>query len=326
MSHQDQPFPRYPQQLSTGISRCLGFLAFLCLTSSLWAQTYRISGQIIDQNQQAIAGAHLTLQYPWGETVKTTLSGTQGKFVFEQVEQGGYAILIRYLGYEDVQQEVTIKSTDVQLTPIVLLAGALDLSEVEVTEKIPLAQQLGDTTQYNADAFKTLKDANAEELIEKMPGVVVDNGKVEAQGEEVKEVLVDGRPFFGNDPTAALRNLPAEVISKIQVFDQKSDQAQFSGFDDGETTKTINIITRPNMRSGQFGKVSAAYGHEERYQLEGNASLFDGNRRISIIGQSNNINQQNFATEDLLGVVGSGSRRGRGGFRGGRAGDRKSVV
>jgi hypothetical protein len=164
-----------------------------------------------------------------------------------------------------------------------------------------------------------MPDASAEDLIEKMPGVVVEDGKVQAQGEDIKEVLVDGKPFFGNDPTAALRNLPAEVIDKIQVFDQTSQQAQFSGFDDGETSKTINIITKVDRRNGQFGKVYGGYGTDDRYQAGGNASLFDGNRRISIIGQSNNVNQQNFSTEDLLGVVSSsgGGRRGRGGRGGG---------
>ena len=154
-----------------------------------------------------------------------------------------------------------------------------------------------------------------------MPGVVIENGEVQAQGEKVQQVLVDGRPFFGNDPSAALKNLPAEVISKIEVFDQKSDQANFTGFDDGETTKTMNIVTKKNMRAGQFGKIQAGYGYEDKYRVGGNFSIFNGDQRISLIGQSNNINIQNFSTEDLLGVVGSGgSRRGRGGRGGGGRG------
>ncbi|MEM9820368.1 MAG: carboxypeptidase-like regulatory domain-containing protein [Bacteroidota bacterium] len=290
---------------------------FLFVTIPIFAQQFDISGQVLNQNQKALIGAHLSLQYPWGEEVKSAVSNQDGSFRFAAVEKGGYQLLVTFLGHQTTKVEVNIKDRSIQLEPILLGEGAVDLSEVEVKDKIPLAQQLGDTTQYNADAFKTMRDANAEELIEKMPGVVVEEGKVQAQGEEVKEVLVDGRPFFGNDPRAALRNLPAEVISKIQIFDQKSDQAQFSGFDDGETSKTINIITRPNMRSAQFGKLTAGYGHEEKYQMGGNASLFDGNRRTSIIAQRNNVKQQHFATDDLLGVVGWGRLRGRGGFRGG---------
>ena len=288
------------------------------------AQTYSVKGKVLDnQSNLPLIGAHVVLSYPWSEEVKSVVSDLEGGFVLENVEQGGYKLSIQFLGYAQFVQEITVNQ-NLDLGNLLVEAESLNLSEVEVTEKLPLATQEGDTTQYNADAFKTLPDATAEELIEKMPGIIVDNGRVQAQGEDVKEVLVDGRPFFGNDPTAALRNLPAEVIDKIQVFDQKSDQANFSGFDDGQTTKTINIITRSNMRTGQFGKVYTGYGYEDKYQLGGNASIFDGQRRISIIGQSNNVNVQNFATEDLLGVVGSSGRRGgfrgRGGSRGGGRG------
>ncbi|RMF22280.1 MAG: TonB-dependent receptor [Bacteroidetes bacterium] len=197
--------------------------------------------------------------------------------------------------------------------------GAVPLEEVEVKDRVPMAQQKGDTTQFNADAFKTLPDADAGELVEKMPTVTIRDGRVQAQGEDVRRVLVDGRPFFGNDPMAALRNLPAEVVEKIQIYDQQSDQAQFSGVEDGETTKTLNIVTRPNMRNGQFGKLFAGYGYDDKYESGGNINFFDGKRRISLIGMSNNVNVQNFSTEDLLGVLGSNRRGGRGGF-GGRGG------
>src|SRR5204863_8119425 len=120
---------------------------------------------------------------------------------------------------------------------------------------VPPSTQAGDTTQYNAKAFKTNPDANAEDLINKMPGITSQGGQVQAQGENVQQVLVDGKPLFGNDPNAALKNLPAEVIDKIQVFDKKSDQSQFTGFDDGNSQKTLNIITKSIFRNGQFGKV-----------------------------------------------------------------------
>lgn len=294
---------------------------FVCLSMSLFAQTYSVTGIVLDKENQPLPGAHISLLHPWGEVFKTTVSKVNGKFIMLELSQGGYVIKISYIGYADFQKEVTISDESVDVGMISLSDG-VHLDQVEITGKIPLAEQKGDTTQFNADAFKTLSDASAEDLLKKMPGVVVENGKVQAQGEDVKEVLVDGKPFFGNDPTAAIRNLPAEVISKIQVFDQASEQSNFTGFQDGETTKTINIITRSGMKNGQFGKFYGGYGYEEKYQAGGNASLFDGKRRISIIVQSNNINQQNFSSEDLLGVVGSGGR-GRGGRgRGGRGGGR----
>jgi hypothetical protein len=151
-----------------------------------------------------------------------------------------------------------------------------------------------------------------------MPGITVDkSGTVTAQGDQVKKVTVDGKEFFGDDATAALKNLPAEIIDKIQVFDKLSDQAQFTGFDDGNSTKSINIVTKTGTRNGQFGRVYAGYGTDDRYAAGGNVSFFKGDRRVSLVGLFNNINQQNFGSEDLLGVTSSsgGGRQG-GGNRG----------
>ena len=135
--------------------------------------------------------------------------------------------------------------------------------------------QQGDTTVFTMrDAFKVNPEANAEDLIAKMPGIVVDDGSVQAQGENVQRVLVDGREFFGNDPRTALQTLPAEIIEKIEVFDRLSDQAQFTGFDDGNSEKTINIVTRPGMNNGQFGKLYGGYGSDTRYNYRGEYQYF----------------------------------------------------
>ena len=288
----------------------------------IFAQGYSVSGIVLDaQSNEALIGTHVTLGNAANTWTQTT--DDKGSFTFKNVPNGSYELAISYIGYSIKKQDVQVNGQDVNLNSISLAEG-VDLEEVQVVEDVLPVIQKGDTTQFNAQAYKTLPDADASELIEKMPTVVVENGQVQAQGEDVKQVLVDGKPFFGNDPQAALRNLPAEVIDKIQIFDQQSDQAQFTGFDDGETSKTINIITKRNMRNGRFGKVYAGYGTEDRYQAGGNINLFNGDQRISIIGLSNNINRQNFSSEDLLGVVGS-SGRGRGGRRGGgrRGGGRR---
>lgn len=304
------------------MTKYLFFLLFF-LPIALTAQDLNITGKVVDEtNNQALPGAHISLLYPWDEVVKSTITNADGSFLLEKVEKGGYKLKISFLGYADKVQEVTLSNQSIDLGTLIIAEGAVNLDVVEVKEKLPLAQQNGDTTAYNANAFKTLKDASAEDLIEKMPGVIKNGGRLQVQGENVGKVLVDGREFFGNDPNAALKNLPAEIISKIQVFDQQSDQSQFTGFNDGNTTKTINIITKNGTSNAQFGKLYAGYGTDNRYQIGGNTSFFDGDRRISIIGQSNNINIQNFAAEDLLGVVGGGSRRGGGRSRGGRGGGR----
>ncbi len=291
-------------------------LIALLLFSATWlgAQSFSIKGLITDQENTPLSAALVELQHPWGELVKSTVADLDGNFEIKEVTRGGYVLKISYLGYEDFKREVTVSTQDIVLNDLKMESAALSLKEVEVTGRASIATQKGDTTQFNATAFKVMKDADASQLLEKMPTVTVEGGQVKAQGENISQVLVDGKPFFGNDPTAALRNLPAEVVDKIQIFDQQSEQSQFTGFNDGNTLKTINIVTKPGMRTGQFGKIYGGYGYEDVYQFGGNVNFFKGDRRVSLIGMSNNINVQNFAAEDILGAMGGG---GRGGFGGG---------
>lgn len=286
---------------------------------SAFSQKLTLQGRATDETGGGLPGAHIALLYPWGEEARLSATESDGRFTITEIEKGGYKIKISFLGYEDFIREITLSDESLDLGILQLQPSATQLTEIQVKERLAMAKQNGDTTAFNADAFKVMKDASAEDLVGKMPTVSVQDGKVQAQGEEVKQVLVDGKPFFGNDPTAALKNLPAEVIEKIQIYDQASDQSQFTGFDDGNSSKTINIITRSNMRAGQFGKIYGGYGHEEKWQGGGNINYFSGDRRISLIGMTNNVNIQNFSKDDLLGVMGSsGSRGGRRGGRGDR--------
>ncbi|MGB8190671.1 MAG: carboxypeptidase-like regulatory domain-containing protein, partial [Chitinophagaceae bacterium] len=247
-----------------------------------------------------------------------TVSDRTGAFEFNDLSPRIYILTISSVGYETMQRIVNVVDSNQVLDTIPVSREAKLLSEVIIKVTPPPVRQKTDTLEYSANAFKVNPDANAEDMMKKMPGVTVDKGTVTAQGEQVRKVTIDGRDFFGDDATAALRNLPAEVIDKIQVFDRLSDQAQFSGFDDGNAVKAINIVTRADMRNGQFGRLYAGYGTDERYSAGGNMTFFNGTRRISIVGQTNNINQQNFATQDLLGVTSNVNRGG--GNRGGGAG------
>ncbi|MBK9016429.1 MAG: TonB-dependent receptor [Saprospiraceae bacterium] len=293
-------------------------LLFLAAAICASAQSFTIKGKVVDDKNVSLPGANVVLQYPWGEMVTATATESNGSFELKNVEKGGYSLVVTFLGYEDLKREVTVSTKDMDLGTLTLNPGATMLGEVTVKEQVVMGKVGGDTVQYNADAFKVMKDASAQDLIEKMPTVTNEGGTVKAQGENIQQVLVDGKPFFGNDPTAALKNLPAELIEKIQIFDQQSEQSQFTGVQDGNTTKTINIVTRKGMNNGQFGKVYAGYGWEDKYQAGGNTNIFKGNRRISLIGMSNNINVQNFSMDDILGVTGSSGGGGnRGGGRGG---------
>lgn len=308
------------------------FLSFF-LPLSLSAQNFTIKGVVTDAEQGVLPGAHIMLINQADDISRAQVSEANGKFLFDLVKNGEYQLKISFLGFQEYTQLIKVEDQPVDLGAIQLQEDFVKLETVQITEQALPAMQKGDTTEINAQAYKTLPDASAEDLIAKMPTVSVQGGKVQAQGEDVKQVLVDGKPFFGNDPTAALRSLPADVIDKIQVFDQQSEQAQFTGFQDGETTKTINIITKSTAKAGQFGKLYAGYGTgpeaPNRYQAGGQVNIFNKNQRISLIGMSNNINQQNFSAEDLLGVTGSsqsgwsggGSGRMHGGHGGSSAGD-----
>src|SRR5690606_17032457 len=148
-----------------------------------------------------------------------------------------------------------------------------------------------------------------------MPGVVMNGGTIEVQGETVGKVLVDGEPFFGDDPAMAMQNIPVAIIDRIEFLDQKSDQAILTGFDDGETIKTINIITKKESRGGKFGKFYSGYGTDNNYLVGGNLNIFNGPRRLTLLGLSNNVNQQNFSADDLGDLGGGGDRRRGGGGR-----------
>ena len=293
---------------------------FVCNILTSHAQTSSISGNLQDDtNKKPVRGATISLLLRRDSTlVKNALSDSAGYFNFSNIVKDSFIVTINAIDYQQYVSLVVLKDSSIDLGTLSLIRQGKDLSNVTIVAKAPPVSQKGDTTQYSASQYKVNPDATAEELIKKMPGITVDKaGTVTAQGEQVKKVTVDGKDYFGDDATATLKNLPAEIIDKIQVFDRLSDQAQFTGFDDGNSSKSINIVTKTGNRNGQFGRIYAGYGTDDRYAAGGNVSFFKGDRRLSLVGLFNNINQQNFGNEDLLGVT-SSAAGGRGG--GGRSG------
>ncbi len=294
---------------------------FLCFCSFqfLRAQTFTINGKLIDEYKQPAIGSSVFLLKTDSSFIKGTATDVEGQFNLENINSDNYILKILSLGYKPLFKSIQIKNQDLIIPTITLKQNLTNLKEVTVEAQQALATQNGDTTSFKANAYKVNKDATAEDLVSKMPGVTVVDGKVQAQGEEVKQVLVDGKRFFGDDASAVLKNLPAEVIDKVQVFDKKSDQSQFTGFDDGNASKTINIVTKAQFKNGVFGKVYGGYGYEDKFKGGGSVNIFKGDRRITVLAQSNNINEQNFSSEDLVGVS-SSSSGGGGGRRGGGQG------
>lgn len=300
-------------------------LLFILLVVKVYAQEKQIKGVVLDkENKAPLFAVNLLLVNSKDSTDKRFASTDfDGHFLFAKLNGSSYVLTISYMGYHTTRLNVTAGETTQDPGVILLSTSLKQLNEIVVTGKAVSSVQKGDTSQFNANSFKTNPDANAEDLISKMPGITSNNGVVKVNGEDVKQVLVDGKVFFGDDANMALKNLPADVIDKIQVFDKLSDQAQFTGFDDGQSNKTINIVTKPGKANGQFGKIYSGYGENDRYISGGNINLFKGERRISVVGLSNNINQQNFTSQDLTGISGSsgGSRGGRGRRSGGGGSD-----
>ncbi|WP_234734336.1 TonB-dependent receptor [Tellurirhabdus bombi] len=310
---------------SSKSARYLLWAGFWLSSLPLLAQTNQLTGKFTDKANQALIGVPITLISQTDTTVKQyMITDTAGVFLFTGLNQQAYQIRASYLGFLDFSRTVNVQQSIEDLGSLVLQENAKTLKEVTIVGQTPGAQQKGDTLQFNASAYKVNQDATTEDLVRKLPGITIENGTVKTQGENVQQVLVDGKPFFGDDPSVALRNLPAEVIDKIEVFDRLSDQSQFTGFNDGNTTKTINIVTRGDRQTGTFGRVYGGYGTNDAYSAGGNINFFKGARRLSIVGLSNNVNQQNFSSQDLLGVNsgggGGGGRPGGGGGRGGGGG------
>ena len=258
-------------------------------------------------------------------------SKDDGTFEITGLGVHSYRLEATRLGYAPLRTILRLTKKDQDAGVLAMTAESVPIPGITVTESPAPAVQKADTTEYRAGAVKTQKDATAEDLVQKLPGVTMENGQVKAQGEPVRQVLVNGRPFFGTDPTAALRNLPAEVVDRIQVYDKASDQAEFSGFDDGQSQRTMNFVLRDQRI--KFGKIYGGGGDQDRYQSGGNASLVHGTTRVTLIGMSNNINQRNFSPQDLFGAMGGGGGGpriqlfgGGGGFGGGGAFDPASFL
>jgi acetyltransferase-like isoleucine patch superfamily enzyme len=300
------------------MKKLLFILAFQLFTMMLFAQG-KISGAVSDSlDNSPLVGVNLILRHQQDSAyLRGTVTDVNGQFAFQNIKPGKYSLRVTYVGYSVFETTLTLDQSDVVVGSLKISQSATTLKALVVTgQSIPIEQK-GDTVQYNASGYKVNRDATAEDLIAKMPGMTTDETGVKAQGEQVRQVLVDGKRFFGDDATTALKNLPAEIIEKIEVFDRMSDQSQFTGFDDGQGQRTLNIVTKKGMNNGQFGKVTAGLSDNGRYIAGGNLNSFKGDRKITVLGLTNNINQQNFSSEDLLGITG-GTQPGRsGGGRGG---------
>jgi hypothetical protein len=290
---------------------------FIWLTISA-QRSGNIKGVVFDTiAKQSVPAATITvLQAKDSSLVTFTMTNSRGEFSLANVPYGDYRLLVTHVSYHNVNKYFTVNDANknIDLANIEVSDKNKVLEEVVIMAEAPPVTLIGDTVQYNAGSFKTKPNAVVEDLLKRMPGIQVEkDGTVKAQGQEVKRILVDGKEFFGTDPKIATKNLPADAVDKVQVYDKQSDMAQLTGFDDGQSEKTINLKLKKDKKKGVFGKVNAGGGTEGRYQGKFNVNSFKGARQMSVIGMGNNTNAEGFSFMDILSFSGGMNQLGGGG-------------
>ncbi|MDF2191968.1 outer membrane beta-barrel protein [Paraflavitalea sp. CAU 1676] len=231
---------------------------------------------------------------------RSVRSGKDGTFELTKITPSHYTLLIAYPKMADFLQDIHVTdTTSLDLGKVPMITEVKLLEEVVVRAGVPIRMR-GDTLEYNADSFAVKPGSNVEELLKRLPGILIEkDGKIMAQGQEVKKVLVDGDEFFSDDPGLALKYLQAGAVEKVQVYDEKSEQAQFTGMDDGKRARTINLKLKKNRRNGYFGKLSAGSNGNRYYQHEAMGALFNQGLKISVFGLAFRNGAQGMNYEDM---------------------------
>lgn len=288
----------------------------LILLSKIIFAQQAVTGYIFDEKTQPIPYATLALLEPTDSTLKFFgITDVNGFYQIKNVSKGNYLLQASYLGYKTLYKVLNIDGNIKQEYNLVLKQKSKVLSDVTIeADRIPIKFNK-DTVEYDAAAYKNKPDAVAEDLLKKLPGVEVDRaGNIKAMGENVNNVLVDGKEFFSNDPKVATKNLPADAIKKVQVYDQKTEEEKISGMTDGERDKTINIVLKDDKKKAYFGDVQAGGGTNERFQTSAKLYKFGSKTQFAALGMANNINQFGFSFEDYLSFSGGLRSFGEGGI------------
>jgi hypothetical protein len=332
-------------------------LVFLSLTGlkGLGQTSGTVRGRLKDTaTHSPVADATITvLNARDSSLVNFTRSNASGAFVLSGLNNGVYRLQVSHVGYRTDTRNFVIGDLikTVDLGELILADKSSTLEAVTVQQEIPPVAIRHDTVEFNAGSFRTRPDAVVEDLLKKLPGVQVDkNGNIKANGQDVKKVLVDGKEFFGNDPKIASKNLPADAVEKVQVFDKKSDQSEFTGFDDGNSQRTINLTIKKDRKHGVFGRLTAGAGKDAgvgpqatggrsgedqgssefpaladaRYESKFNLNQFRDRQQLSALGMWNNTNKQGFSFQDVMGFNNGGIGSG-GGSRMTLGGDNSSL-
>lgn len=263
-------------------SLALTLFSFL-LSLATFAQISSIKGTVKDTTEKkvlSLASVNI-LRAKDSVLVKTVRTSNNGEFSIASLPVGNYIIMVSYPQYADFTDKITVGAAPTVLN-IAIDTKAHILKEVIVKNTVSAIRVKGDTTEYKADSFYVTPNADVQELLKKMPGIQVNaRGEITAQGEKVNKVLVDGEEFFSDDPAVVTKNLRADVVDKVQVFDKKSDQAVFTGIDDGQKSKTINLQLKEDKKNGYFGKAEAGSNFNQFGNGKLMSNAFKGKRKIA---------------------------------------------
>ena len=307
--------------------RFFSITSFLFISFSSFGQVFQVQGRIMDSSaKRALPYATVSLVHAKDSSlVSFARSNEEGDFVVKNFVAGKYLLSISYVGYQ--QQWVAFKTGNNPILNLnkIYLEDASKLSTITVTARRPPVVINGDSIEFNSENFKTVPNAVVEDMLKKMPGIEVDKaGAITVNGKSVTKVFVNGKEFFTGDPKMATKNLPADAVDKIQVYDRKSDQAMFTGIDDGNDETAINIKTKKDRKQATFGKITGSGGTPGRFDGQGNVNRINNEEQFSMIGTANNTNRQAFSNGDVANFSGGGGGRGGGGmivnFNGGGGG------
>ncbi len=274
----------------------------------LLAQTnHNLSGRVTDSSSgEPLVGAVVEVLNPEEERVDVGTSNLGGYFGFT-VPTGNYTLVVEYLGYETCRFEASVAAKGADMGKLSLRSTSYTIEDVRIEGAMMRTSIQGDTTVYNASAFKVAGDADAHKMLAKMPGVAIDNSTIEVNGRSVKRVYVNGKEFFASDPMAAVKNIPADMIDYVETYYKLSDNAEMTGVDDGEGYMAINIVTAEDKKRGVFGKLYMGGGEGRKGVAGGSINYLNQDQHVAVIGLKNNINQMNFSDQDVSALGGSSS-------------------
>ncbi|MEP6926002.1 MAG: TonB-dependent receptor [Ginsengibacter sp.] len=295
--------------------------AFLAHSIAVSAQSNTtVTGNVKDTgNMQLLNGATISLINTKDSSLLSFVrTDSSGNFIFNKVPKGKYRLSATHSGFHTTWRSFNVTGESAIDLGQIYMRDKSMLDEVIVEGEKPPVTVNGDTLEFNAGSFATKPNAVVEDLLKKMPGIQVDkDGTIRVNGQRINKVFVNGKEFFTGDPKLATQNLPADAVDKVQVFEKKSDQSEFTGFNDGNGETALNLKLKKDKKDPTFGKIKTGAGTHDRYDGQFNVNRFKGDQQVSVIGMANNTNRQGFSITDILNFTGETRNMLKGGAGGG---------